>query len=60
LLARLTRIIGRDDAIAAVSALVTESRFVSVFGAGGMGETTVALAVAHSLSGEFDNAVYFC
>jgi predicted ATPase/DNA-binding winged helix-turn-helix (wHTH) protein len=56
---RLTRIIGRDDAIAAVSDLVMENRFVSVFGAGGMGKTTVALAVAHSLATRFDNAVYF-
>jgi hypothetical protein len=56
---RLAKIIGRDDAIAVVSALVMESRFVSVFGAGGMGKTTVSLAVAHALSNRFDDAVYF-
>ena len=56
---RLTKIIGRDETIAAVSALVMERRFVSVFGAGGMGKTTVALAVAHAISNRFDDAVYF-
>lgn len=56
---KFTRIVGRDDAIAAVSTLLVENRFVSVFGAGGMGKTTVALAVAHALSSRFDNAVYF-
>jgi predicted ATPase len=38
--------IGRDDTIGAVRALII-SRFVSIVGAGGMGETTLAVAVAH-------------
>ena len=56
---RLARIVGRDDTIAAVASLLLERRFVSVFGAGGMGKTTVAIAVAHTLSSRFEDAVYF-
>jgi hypothetical protein len=42
---RLQRMIGRDESIGAVRALII-ARFVSIVGAGGMGETTVAVAVA--------------
>ena len=43
---RLTRPIGRGHAIASVGELLTKERLVSIVGAGGMGKTTVALAVA--------------
>ena len=39
--------------------LLTARRFVSVVGPGGMGKTTVAVAVAHALLDEFDHAVFF-
>lgn len=44
--ARLTRPIGRGPDIAAVAELLSRERLVSIVGAGGMGKTTVALAVA--------------
>lgn len=56
---RLSRMIGRDEDVAALSAQLTASRFVTVVGAGGVGKTTVALAVAHHLSGSFDGAALF-
>src|SRR5258708_10093910 len=44
--APLTRMIGRSDAVAAIAALLAERRFVTIAGAGGIGQTTVAMAVA--------------
>lgn len=57
--ARLTRILGRDETIHELCDLLVGRRFVSVTGPGGMGKTTVAIAVAHALRAEFGGAVYF-
>ncbi len=57
--ARLSSMIGREDTVEALSALLVARRFVSVVGPGGMGKTTVAIAVAHALLGDFSAAVYF-
>ncbi len=46
LAARTTRIIGRDEAIAAVHSDLEEVRIASLVGPGGIGKTSVALAVA--------------
>src|SRR6202047_3117119 len=46
---RLSRMLGRDDDVVKLSAELTASRFVTIVGAGGVGKTTVALAVAHHL-----------
>ncbi|MDQ0393407.1 ATP-binding protein [Labrys monachus] len=56
---RLPRMVGRDDAVEALSMLLASRRFVSVVGPGGMGKTTVAVSVAHALLDAFGNAVYF-
>ena len=56
---RLTRMIGRDDNICALSAQLMMYRFVSIVGAGGVGKTTVAISVAHALLDGFNGAVYF-
>src|SRR5262249_7537879 len=55
----LARMVGRDATIAALGALLTTRRFVSIVGPGGMGKTTVAVAVAHALLGEFGDAACF-
>lgn len=55
----LARMVGRDEAISALRALLMSHRFVSIVGPGGMGKTTVALAVAHASLGEFGDAVCF-
>jgi predicted ATPase/DNA-binding winged helix-turn-helix (wHTH) protein len=57
--ARLTRMVGRLDAIEKISALLLADRFVTIAGPGGIGKTTVAIALAHALAQQFDGAVYF-
>ena len=57
--ARLRRMVGRDDTVHLLSTQLMMSRFVSIIGAGGMGKTTVAVAVAHTLLSNFGDAVFF-
>ena len=56
---RLTRMVGRDDDVLRLSAQLTASRFVTIVGAGGVGKTTVAVAVGHHLIEAFAGAVLF-
>lgn len=57
--ARLGRMVGRDDDIAKLAAQLTTARFVSIVGSGGVGKTTVAVAVGHYLMEAFNGAVLF-
>jgi predicted ATPase/DNA-binding winged helix-turn-helix (wHTH) protein len=57
--ARLRRIVGRDEIVATLSMQLTFQRFLSIVGPGGIGKTTVAVAVAHVLLDEFDGAIFF-
>ena len=57
--ARLSRIVGRDDDVLNLAAELTTSRFVTIVGAGGVGKTTVAIAVAHHLKDAFHGSVLF-
>jgi predicted ATPase/DNA-binding winged helix-turn-helix (wHTH) protein len=57
--ARLTRMVGRDHAVRALQAQLMMWRFVSIVGPGGMGKTTVAVAVAHAVLSDFNGAVFF-
>ncbi|KQV64629.1 winged helix-turn-helix domain-containing protein [Rhizobium sp. Root1220] len=53
-------LVGRNETVDALALLTLSQRFVTVVGPGGIGKTTVAVAVANSLRQEFgDNAVYF-
>ncbi|MEH2567592.1 ATP-binding protein [Bradyrhizobium sp. AZCC 2289] len=56
---RLARMVGRDEAVRAVSEQLTIGRFVSIVGPGGIGKTTVAISVAHALLNGFSGAVSF-
>jgi hypothetical protein len=51
--ARLTRMVGRDDTVRALSIQLITRRFVSIVGPGGMGKTTVAVSIAHALIDAF-------
>ena len=55
----LQRMIGRDESIDSVRTMILSHRFVSIVGAGGMGKTTVAIAVAHAMKADFDGRVCF-
>lgn len=56
---RLGRLIGRDTSVRALVELLSKHRFVSIIGPGGMGKTTVAVSVAHTLLDTFGGAVYY-
>src|SRR3977135_2510346 len=50
----LGRMVGRDDVVLEIQSLLqTEQRLITILGAGGIGKTTVALAVGHSELGGF-------
>lgn len=57
--APLTRMIGRDDAIERIASELSLHRFVTVVGPGGIGKTSVALAVAHRELPAFEGRVTF-
>jgi predicted ATPase/DNA-binding winged helix-turn-helix (wHTH) protein len=57
--ARLTRMIGRDDAVRTISAQLRMHRFLNIVGPGGIGKTTVAVSVGHALLNQFEGAIHF-
>jgi len=57
--ARLMRMLGRRDALAAIQMKLAEQRFVTIVGPAGIGKTTVAVAIAHEMSATFDGHIHF-
>lgn len=55
----LAKMIGRDDAVERISAELAQHRFVTIVGPGGIGKTSVALAVAQGELAAFDRQVCF-
>jgi predicted ATPase/DNA-binding winged helix-turn-helix (wHTH) protein len=56
---RLERMVGRDDDVRVVMNALADTRFVTLVGPGGVGKTTVAIAVGQELSETFQGAVIF-
>jgi predicted ATPase/DNA-binding winged helix-turn-helix (wHTH) protein len=56
---RLEGIVGREETIRSVGELLLALRFVSIVGPGGMGKTTVAVAIAYDLRDGFGGDVCF-
>jgi predicted ATPase/DNA-binding winged helix-turn-helix (wHTH) protein len=54
----VTRMIGRNDAVAALAARLSRGRLVTILGAGGIGKTTVALAVAERMMASYEHGVW--
>ena len=57
--APFTRIVGRDDVIVALAAQLARRRFLTIVGPGGIGKTTVAVAVAGTVRGSYKDGAWF-
>src|SRR6266404_9386217 len=57
--ARLMRMLGRRDALATIQMKLAEQKFVTIVGPGGIGKTTIAVAVAHEMSAIFNGQIRF-
>ena len=55
----LVNIVGRDDTVATLAAQLARRRLLTIVGAGGMGKTTVAIALARTVAGAFPGGVWF-
>lgn len=55
----LVQMVGRDEIVCGICHKLVTERFVTIVGPGGLGKTTVALSVAHTLLPEFFGAVCF-
>jgi predicted ATPase/DNA-binding winged helix-turn-helix (wHTH) protein len=53
------RVVGRNNAIREVTASLLEKRFVTIVGPGGVGKTTVALAIVEELTFSFPGNIAF-
>jgi predicted ATPase/DNA-binding winged helix-turn-helix (wHTH) protein len=55
----LNRVVGRKDAVAALMAQLPVERFITVVGPGGIGKTTVIVAIANALRGSYRDGIQF-
>ena len=53
---RLARMVGRKDTIATIQAKLAAQKFVTIVGPGGIGKTTVAVAVAHEMRSDLQRS----
>jgi DNA-binding winged helix-turn-helix (wHTH) protein len=56
--ALLTRLIGRSDTVTRIAAQLPRQRFLTIAGPGGIGKTSVALAVAEKLISAYEHGVW--
>lgn len=57
--ARLHILIGREQELCQITALLRAGRSLTILGAGGMGKTQCAIAFAHEQSADFPDGVWF-
>ncbi len=53
-----TGMVGRDETVRFISEELTARRFLTIVGPGGIGKTTLATAVGHTMLAAFDGAVH--
>jgi predicted ATPase/DNA-binding winged helix-turn-helix (wHTH) protein len=56
--AAVTRMIGRDEGVSAIMSRLSRHRLVTVVGPGGIGKSTVALAVAERMIANYEDGVW--
>lgn len=56
---RLTRMVGRAEIVVKLSTRLPQSRFITIVGTGGIGKTSVALAVAEKLATSYQSGARF-
>src|SRR5713226_7770148 len=54
----MTRMIGREEAVAALVSRLSRERLLTIVGPGGIGKTTVALAVAERMIADYEHGVW--
>jgi predicted ATPase/DNA-binding winged helix-turn-helix (wHTH) protein len=57
--ASLTRVIGRAEIVATAASRVSQRRFLTIVGPGGIGKTTVAVAAAEAMSESYADGAWF-
>src|SRR5215469_7020838 len=57
--ALLTRVVGRDGVISKLAQQLARRRFITIVGPGGIGKTTVAVAVAHRAHESYKDGAWF-
>ena len=57
--ALLTRVVGRDGVIPGLAEQLVRRRFLTIVGSGGIGKTTVAVAVADRARASYENGVWY-
>jgi predicted ATPase/DNA-binding winged helix-turn-helix (wHTH) protein len=57
--ARVTRLIGRQDVVGRLASQITQDRFLTVVGPGGIGKTAVALAVAEEVAASYRHGTWW-
>src|SRR3954468_5284232 len=56
--AAVTRMIGREEVVATLVSRLSHERLLTIVGPGGIGKTTVALAVAERMIGDYEQGVW--
>ncbi|WP_445221480.1 ATP-binding protein [Bradyrhizobium sp. Pa8] len=56
---KLLRMIGRDGVLETLHRMIQSRRFVTIVGPGGVGKSTVAVALAYQFAGDFEDATSF-
>ena len=56
--AQVTKLVGRSEALRVLARQLSEERLVTIVGPGGVGKTSVALAVAETVAADYEHGVW--